>query len=85
MTSKTKICSSCSQKLPLSSFSRKKDNKDGLQYSCRSCYNQKQIQYNRVNLDKVHKSVRNYYVNNKEKILKKARDTYHQKKNKGDL
>lgn len=80
MTSKTKVCTTCQKELPLNAFSKKGTNPDGLQYSCKECYNKQRREYNEKHRDVVRQAVRTYYQNNKETILSRARETYHQKR-----
>lgn len=65
MTPKTKVCSACGQKLPLTSFSRKKDNVDGLQYQCRKCYNKQQRMYNKNHSEQIKATLHRSYLRRK--------------------
>lgn len=45
MTEQTKICNKCGRELPLTEFYRCSRNKDGLQYTCKSCHKQYGTEY----------------------------------------
>ena len=59
---KTKQCSKCKEIKSFNDFSKKKSNKDGLQYNCKKCISQYYIN-NKTSIDKQHAQ---YYINNKE-------------------
>ena len=47
-----KVCRKCDQKLPMSSFHKKKQLKDGLNTICKGCQNKLQSQYRQQNASK---------------------------------
>ena len=46
----TKICSKCKKKLPLSSFYKSKNNKDGLDYYCIKCKKESKLKILKKNI-----------------------------------
>ena len=54
--------------------------KDGKNKICKQCYNIYLTDYRRRNKDKVRRTQRIYYLKNKETILKRQKDKYHQNK-----
>jgi len=65
----TKVCSSCGLKKPLSEFNKNRNNKDGLQDKCRSCFSK----YNKArywaNPERFKKDVCEYRETNLENIF----------------
>lgn len=71
---KFKICTNCKEEKEISFFGINKSKKDGLQFFCKEC---------RKNESKQRKEYRkNYYMNNKEKILEVQREYYSLNKDK---
>jgi len=71
-----KICTICKINLPKDNFSACKTNKDGLQYRCKSCYNE----YRTANRERILKQKREHYHKNSIEIL--AKQTEYYKRNK---
>lgn len=63
-------CSSCKSKLPYFKFSKKSNSKRGYSYKCKSCHNSyvREIWYKK-NSDKHKKSVRDWSLRNRFKVL----------------
>jgi hypothetical protein len=60
-----KICSKCKESKKLSEFAKRSDSKDGYRSQCKNC----------VGLNpNIKKTSKNYYLKNREKLLKKAND-----------
>ena len=76
-----KMCSTCRAEKLLTCFSKKKSNKDGLQYSCKLCVkkwnteNKEYIEkYREENKDKIKVLCSNWYILNRETILKSNKE-----------
>lgn len=80
----TKVCTKCGKELTLDNFHKEKAGKYGVTSKCKSCRNAYNVDYRKVNVDKIksyRKSIRNKallyfkqrYENNKEVIREKQR------------
>lgn len=79
----TKKCTCCGQVKPISEFSKKSRNKDGLDTNCKSCRNAKNKKYRDENKEKFNAKRKEYYQENREHILeqkKKYTDSHKQEK-----
>ena len=73
-----KICCECKKEKDLSEFSKNKNSKDGLQYTCKNCCKQ----YRNLNKEKISSKRKKYYKKNKDKILNKNKQYHKQNKEK---
>src|SRR5437667_2380782 len=92
-TQETKICSNCSQEKSYDEFYNRRDSKDGKDWTCKVCSNDKKKKWDKENPDKV-KVVKDkwreehpeynklYYENNKEILSKKSIIRYENNKEK---
>lgn len=80
MAPKTKICTSCHQEQPLSDFSKKLYNSDGLQDKCKGCYNEEQREYRRKHKEMIARIQHQSYLNHKEEYLERKRRAYREGK-----
>lgn len=62
----TKFCKSCENEKPLSSFSKAKDAKDGLNYLCKTCNATKARLWYSNNKDKARKRIKEYHCKHPE-------------------
>lgn len=76
-----KICSTCKEEKLLNLFSKKKSNRDGLQYSCKFCVKKWNIEnkeycekYRKENKEKIKLLCSNWYKLNKEIVLKSNKE-----------
>ena len=74
-----KKCSKCKEERSFSKFHKNKFNKDGYQYQCKDCkksynsrYSEYKKQYYLKNKDRILKKNRQYYENNKEKYIERV-------------
>lgn len=63
--STTKVCNKCGRELPLSEFNKCRENKDGLQGTCRQCFSEYNKNRYRSNPEKFKEDVRKYRSENK--------------------
>jgi hypothetical protein len=68
----TKICKTCKVEKPLSEFHKQPGGKFGVRTSCALCATKKSIHYNNNHKEEI----KQYYLNNKEKLLKQHK-LYH--------
>lgn len=68
-----KACSKCGVLLLKTEFKKASHHFDGLTSSCRACINKQQAAYRSANREIVRKRVSNWYKNNPEKAVAKAR------------
>jgi len=64
---KTKVCSKCEEEKDLSEFYKQKKKKDGLRSQCKTCMNDFNKEYGKLNKEKVNEIKYKYTVNNREK------------------
>ena len=76
----TKICSKCNKNLPYEHFWKCKKNKDGYYYVCKTC---KKNNASEEQKEKARKRAKEYYKNNREKVLKYQKE--YSNKNKEDI
>lgn len=80
----TKICSACHKELPIAYFGKKAGTRDGLQYSCKTCYNKSRREYNKSHPEILTGVSERYYKKHKKEVLERARRIYHRNiENKG--
>lgn len=84
---KTKICSTCKIRKPISEFTKKSKNEDGLNCQCKECVKKyrertkdRDKEWREKNKEKLKKKSKKYYLDNKEKI--KARVKKYVEENK---
>jgi 5-methylcytosine-specific restriction endonuclease McrA len=80
---KTKICSKCNCKLPISEFYKDKKSKDGFRDRCISCWKLMNKKYYTNNTNKCKNKSKQYRNNNKDKISKYYSN--YQKKNRDNI
>jgi hypothetical protein len=64
----TKLCKSCGLLLPLNSYNKKKENKDGLNTICKNCYNVQRKQYYEKNKSRISETRKKHYQKNIDKM-----------------
>jgi hypothetical protein len=67
-----KTCLQCNIEKEYNNFHKDKSSKDGLKYKCKECVKKYDKKYNNKNLNKI----KQYYVNNKEKINNQSKQFY---------
>lgn len=73
----SKTCSRCKKTLGISSFSSDASRGDGYETKCKSCKGLYHMEYGAENKDKIKKRQANYFENNREEILAKNKEKYH--------
>lgn len=73
MKQNTKPCSKCQRELPLSSFAKDKNQKDGHQRQCRECNKAYRAEYYRANRERLAEDKKNRYAEDAERIKEKSR------------
>lgn len=71
-----KICSKCKIEKGLEHYGKKRNNKDGLSYSCKDCVSMENKHYKDINKENTHKYNKEYYSNNKEYFSEKSKVYY---------
>jgi len=61
-----KRCTKCERVKPLDEFYGNKKSKDGLEYSCKECYREAQVEYRKKNREKIRAYRNQHYKDNKE-------------------
>jgi len=61
-----KRCTKCGRVKPLDEFYGNKKSKDGLEYSCKECYREAQVEYRKKNREKIRAYRNQHYKDNKE-------------------
>jgi ribosomal protein S20 len=69
----TKICTKCNTEKPLDNFAKDKNGKYGVKSKCKECIKEYRSVYNADNQDKI----KEYFLNNKDKILDQHRKYYY--------
>jgi gas vesicle protein len=70
----TKICKTCGKEKPLSEYGVMKGTKDGLNYTCKECCNERARAYRKANSDKVRASVNKWQAANRERTNEITRE-----------
>lgn len=76
----TKICSHCKAELPIHIFGRSKNTKDGLASWCKPCWLEWTRRYRANNRERVLRIARECYYRNREKRLAHMKQAYQQNK-----
>lgn len=71
-----KTCNSCNEAKPLSQFSKNRNNKDGLNYYCKSCASARYKQWREENQEKRSQYMREWHKANLEHETRYARERY---------
>ena len=78
----TKICKKCLDNKLLSDFSKNKNTKDGLQDKCKICVKEYKKQYYIDNKDKILEKGKEYYIENQKIIIDRVKIWGNNNKNK---
>ena len=78
----TKICKKCLDNKLLSDFSKNKNTKDGLQDKCKICVKEYKKQYYIDNKDKILEKAKEYYIENQKIIIDRVKIWGNNNKNK---
>lgn len=72
--SEVKACMQCGKEKELKHFHKNPEHKDGSQSYCKDCTNKNNDQYRKENYKEMRKYLRNYYRENKEFLVKRAKE-----------